>query len=212
MWNLLQALIVFAVFASNVQYGWTDNGYVVSVVGLLAAAVATAVLSDAIDLVRRFRKPVGAEHVVCPPSRDPPRRRRYGRSMALGRTQQHDHRPRRRRAGLDRNRGVVLADRVPGGAEMSIRNLIALTLIHPIRPRPHAIEAATGVAHHPPRCGDLRRPRCNRLRLSPGRDMDRRHDRRLALHRGADVPDERSGAVCAGGVGVLYCVAAEQLG
>jgi hypothetical protein len=58
MWNLLQTLIVFAVFASNVQYGWTDNGYVVGVVGLLAAAVATAVLSDAIDLVRRFRKPV----------------------------------------------------------------------------------------------------------------------------------------------------------
>ena len=58
IWNLLQTLIVFAVFASNVQFGRADNGYVVGVVSLLAAAVATAVLSDAIDLVRRFRKPV----------------------------------------------------------------------------------------------------------------------------------------------------------
>jgi drug/metabolite transporter (DMT)-like permease len=29
---------------------------------------------------------------------------------------------------------------------------------------------------------------------------------------GAGVPDERSGAVCAGGVGALCCVAPEQLG
>jgi hypothetical protein len=42
MWFLIQSSIILAVMASNIQYHWTPNGYLASLLAGIAAYLATA--------------------------------------------------------------------------------------------------------------------------------------------------------------------------
>lgn len=53
LWRLFQALVVFAVIAANIQWGWTDNGWLASVWAGFAALAATWLVGKAYD-VQRF--------------------------------------------------------------------------------------------------------------------------------------------------------------
>jgi hypothetical protein len=46
MWFLFQGLIVFAVVASNIHWQWTPNMYLATVIGGVAALLATVGLSN----------------------------------------------------------------------------------------------------------------------------------------------------------------------
>jgi hypothetical protein len=52
MWRLFQALIVFAVMASNIKYQWTPNGYLAGLIAAGAAFLATVIVAKVIDLIR----------------------------------------------------------------------------------------------------------------------------------------------------------------
>ena len=45
MYFLLQSSIIFAVYASNIAYHWTPNGYLVGMIGVGLAYGVTALLS-----------------------------------------------------------------------------------------------------------------------------------------------------------------------
>src|SRR5712664_4015412 len=51
-WRLFQLLIVFAVGAANIHWQWTPNPWVIGFLGVLAAMIATALLSRLIDWQR----------------------------------------------------------------------------------------------------------------------------------------------------------------
>lgn len=53
MWFLLQSLIVFAVMASNIYWHWTPNTYLASVIGFIAALLATVALSNLLLWARK---------------------------------------------------------------------------------------------------------------------------------------------------------------
>jgi hypothetical protein len=53
---LLQSSIIFAVCVSNIHWHWTPNGYVASVLGFIAALLATVALSWLIEVVRGLGK------------------------------------------------------------------------------------------------------------------------------------------------------------
>jgi ABC-type transport system involved in cytochrome c biogenesis permease subunit len=55
MWFLFQALIIFAVVASNIHWQWTPNGYLAGLIGVVLAYGLTAALSE---LWRRSRRNV----------------------------------------------------------------------------------------------------------------------------------------------------------
>jgi hypothetical protein len=65
MWGFFQLLVMFAVGGTNIVYEWTDNGYVVSFFGFIAAMLATIAMSFLLSLpglVRSiFRRCFGAE-------------------------------------------------------------------------------------------------------------------------------------------------------
>jgi len=46
MFFLIQSSIMFAVIASNIHWEWTPNPYVASLIGIVLAYVATALLSQ----------------------------------------------------------------------------------------------------------------------------------------------------------------------
>jgi hypothetical protein len=46
MWFLFQSAVFFAVAASNVQWHWTPNGYLVGLIGVGLAYGLTSLLSD----------------------------------------------------------------------------------------------------------------------------------------------------------------------
>jgi hypothetical protein len=52
---LLQSLIIFAVLASNIQYHWTPNGYLASLLAGIAAYLATAACLSIGELITRIR-------------------------------------------------------------------------------------------------------------------------------------------------------------
>ena len=45
MMYLLQSLIIFAVCASNIRWQWTPNGYLASMLGGIAALLATVAVN-----------------------------------------------------------------------------------------------------------------------------------------------------------------------
>ena len=45
MWFLFQGSIIFAIVSSNIRWKWTPNPYVAGLMGVVAAYVATALLS-----------------------------------------------------------------------------------------------------------------------------------------------------------------------
>lgn len=53
MWYVLQSVIMFAVIASNIQWSWTNNGYVAALAGILAAAILTRWTSLLVDAIAR---------------------------------------------------------------------------------------------------------------------------------------------------------------
>jgi hypothetical protein len=54
-WYLLQYGIFGAIVISNAAYHWTPNMYLPSLLGWLAALVATGVIGELIDTWRRWR-------------------------------------------------------------------------------------------------------------------------------------------------------------
>ena len=56
MWLLLQSLVMFAVFCTNIIWHWTSNNYVVGVLAFVAALLVTVGLNGLIDLWRRRRE------------------------------------------------------------------------------------------------------------------------------------------------------------
>lgn len=45
LWALFQAAIIFVVVASNIHWEWTPNAYLASILGCLAAYLATLLVS-----------------------------------------------------------------------------------------------------------------------------------------------------------------------
>lgn len=45
LWMIFQGAIVFAVVASNIHWQWTPNGYLAVGLGILAALVATGIIT-----------------------------------------------------------------------------------------------------------------------------------------------------------------------
>lgn len=63
MWKLLQLGIFVAVVGSNIEYQWTPNMYLPSLLGVAAAAIATALIIKASELLRwLFRALQKASH------------------------------------------------------------------------------------------------------------------------------------------------------
>lgn len=56
LWRLFQILIFTGVLFANVYWQWTPNGYVASLLGILASYFATVALSKFIDLTRLILK------------------------------------------------------------------------------------------------------------------------------------------------------------
>jgi hypothetical protein len=54
MWHLFQLLIMFIVGGTNIVYEWTDNGYVVGLVGMAVSYCATVVLYVLLSTLRSF--------------------------------------------------------------------------------------------------------------------------------------------------------------
>jgi len=52
---LLQAMIIFAVVASNIHWHWTPNGYLACILGWIAALLVTVGLNGLFDLIGRRR-------------------------------------------------------------------------------------------------------------------------------------------------------------
>lgn len=55
MWQILQAIIIFIVVASNIYWEWTPNGFVAAVIGIGASVAVTAGLGWLIDQRRLAR-------------------------------------------------------------------------------------------------------------------------------------------------------------
>lgn len=55
-WMIFQSLIVFAVVCANIYLQVTPNGVLASLAGIGVALVATAILSGAMDRLRRARR------------------------------------------------------------------------------------------------------------------------------------------------------------
>jgi hypothetical protein len=55
MWFLIQSAIMFAVLASNIQYHWTPNGYLASMLGGIAALLATVAINGLRTTIARWR-------------------------------------------------------------------------------------------------------------------------------------------------------------
>ena len=49
LWKLFQLAIVFGVACTNIWWQWTDNGYVVALIGAMAALWATLILGWTFD-------------------------------------------------------------------------------------------------------------------------------------------------------------------
>src|SRR6185369_11870206 len=69
MWKLFQLSIMAAVMCGNIYYEWTPNGYLVGILGLGAAYLATLLLSPLFsrrstslidEAANRYESPVGA--------------------------------------------------------------------------------------------------------------------------------------------------------
>jgi hypothetical protein len=56
IWFLFQGAIVFSVGASNIHWHWTPNGYLVALVGVVAAYGATFLLVSIRHTVRYLRQ------------------------------------------------------------------------------------------------------------------------------------------------------------
>ena len=54
MYFLLQASIIFAVMASNIHWHWTPNGYVASILGGIAALLATVAVNGLLAWLQRL--------------------------------------------------------------------------------------------------------------------------------------------------------------
>lgn len=55
MWHVFQALIVFAVVASNIHWEWTPNKTLAAFLGIALAFVVTALICGLRDLLRKNR-------------------------------------------------------------------------------------------------------------------------------------------------------------
>jgi hypothetical protein len=55
MWLLLQSLIMFGVFCTNIVWHWTPNSYLVGILGWIAALLMTVGFNGLGDLLRRSR-------------------------------------------------------------------------------------------------------------------------------------------------------------
>jgi hypothetical protein len=56
MWlKLIQIVVFFAVIASNIQYNWTPNGYLVACLGFIAALLTTVFLLWLVDRFTALR-------------------------------------------------------------------------------------------------------------------------------------------------------------
>jgi hypothetical protein len=55
MWWLIQSSIIMAVLVSNIQYHWTPNGYLASLLAGIAAYLATAACLSIGELITRLR-------------------------------------------------------------------------------------------------------------------------------------------------------------
>lgn len=60
-WHLLQGVIFMAVVASNIHWGWTDNGYVAVLIGAVCAYVVSALALKLIDAKWRGLLGVGQQ-------------------------------------------------------------------------------------------------------------------------------------------------------
>lgn len=58
MWLLFQCGIMFAVFASNVSWRWSDNPVFTALVAIFAAFIATSIVNGLLNLKRG--KPFGS--------------------------------------------------------------------------------------------------------------------------------------------------------
>lgn len=92
MWFLLQAGIAFAVFAGNIHYGWTPNGYLVAILAYAASYLVTWLIFELRLLPFRIRGLLRRRHVL----RDDARRH----EICLGRSGWHLADPRQHRGTL----------------------------------------------------------------------------------------------------------------
>lgn len=55
MWHILQGLIVFAVLCGNIHWSWTPNGYLATILGIIAAYLLTVLPFQLFDLARSLK-------------------------------------------------------------------------------------------------------------------------------------------------------------
>jgi hypothetical protein len=55
MWKLLQLAVFVAVVGSNIEWRWTDNGYVAAFFGIAAALVVTLIVDKAFRLLAALK-------------------------------------------------------------------------------------------------------------------------------------------------------------
>lgn len=88
MWKLIQLVVVFAVLASNIHYGWTPNPYAASVLAFLAALFVTAIpimISDLYRFARRLLASLARPSAPAPKTAERYRRRPAARLGFAGR-------------------------------------------------------------------------------------------------------------------------------
>lgn len=61
VWALFQALVIFAVIASNIHWQWTPNTYLVSAIGIGVAFVATWLVGSVLIRIQTRRYLRGSE-------------------------------------------------------------------------------------------------------------------------------------------------------
>lgn len=54
-WRVFQALVIFAVIASNIRWQWTPNTYLASLLGFAAAFTATALVGSFLIRIQTWR-------------------------------------------------------------------------------------------------------------------------------------------------------------
>lgn len=59
LWKLFQLCVFLSVMFTGVYYEWTPNGLALSIVALLATLLATALVGEAIRLVRWSSQKIG---------------------------------------------------------------------------------------------------------------------------------------------------------
>jgi len=61
IWKLFQLSVFGAVISSNIEWKWTENGYAAAIIGLIAAGMATQILTAIFGLYSRSHSSIRGE-------------------------------------------------------------------------------------------------------------------------------------------------------